>query len=291
MVGWTLRVMVVVIAALVGNAGSAAAALAPVPGGAAPASRAERPSAATTAAVDELLELSGLTIQLEAISAGIRVQFLGAQAGLSAQDRAVIDRIAARHFSAEMLYARMRRDLERSLDAGRLEGALAWYRSPLGRRIARAEVAAIASVGEEAPVPWPWEARIELIERLEASGGAAETAVDVALAIVRSLTRVLEPFRPAHLRQTPDQLEDRIARVRTEALAPIRIACLQNMLFAYRGLDDAELVEYVRFMESAAGQWYAATMNDALVSAVGVAAELAAVEVVTLLPQPSGGLR
>lgn len=63
------------------------------------------------------------------------------------------------------------------------------------------------------------------------------------------------------------------------------------MLFAYRDLDDAELGEYVRFMESAAGQWYATTMNGALVSAVGVAAELAAVELVTLLPQLSGGLR
>ncbi|MBI2158844.1 MAG: hypothetical protein HYU25_00345 [Candidatus Rokubacteria bacterium] len=241
--------------------------------------------------MDELLDLSGLRVQLAAISARIRVQFLSARGGLSAQDPAVIDRIAARHFSAEVLYARMRLELELRPDAGRLEGALAWYRSPLGRRITRAEMAAIASDGEEASVAFPSDLRIEVIQRIDASGGAAETAVDVTLAIVRSLTRALEPFRPAHLRQTPDQLEAQIARVRTGALAPIRIACLQNMLFAYRDLDDAELVEYARFLESAAGQWYAATMNGALVSAVGVAAELAAVELVTLLPQISGGLR
>lgn len=289
MVGRTFGVMLT--AALVASAGPAVAALAPAPGDPAPTARVERPSAATTAAADELLELSGLKIQLEAILAGIRVQLLGTQGRLSAQDRAVIDRIAARHFSAEMLYARMRLDLERSVDAARLEGTLAWYRSPLGRRITRAEIAAIASADEEAVIPWPSDARIELVQRLDASGGAAETAVDVTLAVLRSLTRALEPFRPVHLRQTPDQLEDRLARVRTEALTPIRIACLQNMLFTYRDLADAELAEYVRFMESAAGQWYAATMSGALVGAVSVAAELVAVELVTLLPQLSGGLR
>ena len=289
MVGRTLRVALTV--ALIASADLAVALPTPIPGNPAPAVRVERPSATTTAAVDELLDLSGLKVQLAAISAGIRVQFLSTRGGLSDQDLGVIDRIAARHFSAEMLYARLRLELERSIDAGRLEGALAWYRSALGRRIMRAEIEALASAGEEVSIPWPSDLRIELAQRLDASGGAAETAVDVTLAIVRSLTRALEPYRPAHLRQTPDQLEARLAQIRTEALAPIRIACLQNMLFAYRDLDDAELGEYVRFMESGAGQWYATTMNGALVSAVSVAAELAAVELVTLLPQLSGGLR
>lgn len=219
MVGRTLRVALT--AALVASASLAVASPTPTPGDPAPAARLERPSATTTAAVDELLDLSGLKVQLAAISAGIRVQFLGTGGGLSGQALMVIDRIAARHFSAEMLYARMRLELERSVDAVRLEGALAWYRSPLGRRITRDEMAAIASAGEEVSIPWPSDARVELIQRLDATGGAAETAVDVTLAIVRSLTRALEPFRPAHLRQTPDQLEALIARVRSEALTPI----------------------------------------------------------------------
>ncbi len=291
MAGRTVRITVVVVAALVGSAGSAAAAFARGQTPMAPAARVERPSVATTAAVDELLELSGLAIQLDAISTGIRVDFFGAPGRLSAQDRAVIGRIAARHFAAEMLYARMRFELERSPDAARLAEALAWYRSPLGRRITRAEIGAPASAGEGASIPWPSEARIDLVQRLDVSGGASDTSLEMTMALLRSLARALEPFRPAHLRRTSNELEDRIARIRTEAQAPVRIACLQNMLFAYRGLNDAELAEYVRFMESTAGQWYAATMNGALVGAVNVAAELAAVELVTLLPQLSGGLR
>src|SRR3990170_7216809 len=104
MVGRTLRAALTV--ALFASADLAVASPTPIPGDAAPAARVERPSATTTAAVDELLDLSGLKVQLAAISAGIRVQFLGTRGGLSAQDLAVIDRIAARHFRAEMLYAR-----------------------------------------------------------------------------------------------------------------------------------------------------------------------------------------
>jgi hypothetical protein len=252
-----------------------------------PAARVERPSEATSAAVDELLEVSALRAHLDAIAGGIRAQLQ--TGGLGARDRALVERIAARHFDAEMLYARLRVEVGRNVETGRLDAALAWYRSPLGRRITRHEVAAIA--GGRAGAPVPSEARIELVQRLDERGGASETALDVAMALARSLARAAEPLRPAHLRLTPDQLEDRLARARTEALAPIRITCLGNMLFAYRELSDDELAEYVRFVESPAGQWYAATLNQALVDAASVAAELAAVELLTLVPHLTGDRR
>lgn len=286
--GWTLLVMLG--AALVSSAGPAAAAVPPAAAGRVPAGP-ERPSTVTTAAVDELLDLSGLRVQLEALSDGIRARFRSHEGRLSAQDRATIDRIATRHFGAETLYARIRLELGRSQDAARLEEALAWYRSPLGRRLTRVELEALTPGAERAGMPLPSDERIALVQRLDESGGASETALDVAMALVRSLARAADPFRPAQRRLGPAELESLIARVRTEALTPIKIACLQNMLLAYGELHDAELGEYVRFVESRAGRWSTATMNTALVSAVSVAAELAAVELVTLVPQLSGDLR
>jgi hypothetical protein len=254
-----------------------------------PAPRLERPSETTTAAVDELLELSGLRAQLDALAAGIRVQLQAASGRLSAQDLALVDRIAARHFDAGMLHARIRLELGRHVDAARLTQALEWYRSPLGRRITRAEVAAIGA--ERDTIPWPSENRIALVQELDERTGAAETALDVAMALARSLARAAAPVRPVHLRLSPEQFEARLAQARTEALAPTRIACLQNMLFSYRGLTDAELAEYVRFVDSRAGQWYVTTLNQALIDAASMAAEFAAGELVTLLPNLSGDLR
>jgi hypothetical protein len=253
------------------------------------AARVERPSETTTAAVDELLELAGLRAQLGALAAGIRAQLQAARGRLSPEDLATVDRIAARHFDAETLYARIRLELGRHVNAAGLAQALEWYRSPLGRRITRAEVAALTA--ERDTIPWPSENRVALVQELDERGGAAETALDVAIALARGLARAAEPVRPAHLRLSPEHLEAQLAQARTETLAPTRIACLQNMLFSYRDLPDAELAEYVRFVESRAGQWYVTTMHQALVDAAGVAAELTASELVTLLPPLTGDLR
>jgi len=289
--GRTTRVAVAGAVALAASAGTAVAAVGPVPGGGAWTPVVERPSAPTAAAVEELLEVSGIAVQLEAIAAAIRVQFFGAPGRLSARDRTIVDRVAARHLSGATLYARMRLEVEQRVDAERLGEALAWYRSSLGRRFTRAEIRALSFAGEPVSIRWPSDTRIELVQRLDASGGATETAVDVSLTVVRSLNRAFRSFRPAHRRQTGAQLEARLARLRTEALTPTRIAHLRNMLFVYRGMTNAELEEYARFMESPAGQWYGATMGGALLDSVGAAADLAALEVVTLLPQLSGGLR
>ena len=63
------------------------------------------------------------------------------------------------------------------------------------------------------------------------------------------------------------------------------------MLSAYRSLSEQELEQYAQFVESEAGQWYMSVMNNTLVTAVDVAAEATAAELVTAVPQLVGDLR
>src|SRR5262245_42039739 len=84
----------------------------------------ERQSEADAHALDALLERSGLKVQLESLSAGVRVQFLLGQGRRSGEDRLIIDRMVAQRFSAGALYARMRLEvlghLERCTAAARV---------------------------------------------------------------------------------------------------------------------------------------------------------------------------
>jgi len=258
--------------------------------------RPDRPSAAEIRALDNLLERSGLRVQLESLSAGVRVQFLRGRGQLSGQDRITVDRIVSERFDATALYARMRLEFERNLDAAKLTKALAWYDSPLGRRITGLELASLVSDGgpdalAELDKDRPSSRRIGLIERLDASGGASETTVDVTMAIVRSLTQAFQPSLPAVARLSAGQLDDQLAQARNRTLERIRDACLVNMLVAYRSLSDQELHEYVQFVESEVGHWYMNVMNTALLTAVDVAAEATAAELVTAVPQLVGDLR
>ena len=93
--------------------------------------RPDRPSEAEKAALDNLLGHSGLKVQLESLSAGVRVQFLRGRGRLSGEDRVTIDRIVSERFAAETLYARIEREFERNFDGAKLAEALEWYGSPL----------------------------------------------------------------------------------------------------------------------------------------------------------------
>ncbi len=253
-------------------------------------------SGAERSGLDELLERSGLRVQLEGLAAGVRVQFLRGQGRISNQDRATIDRIASTNFDADAIYSRIKLEFERNLDAEKLAGALAWYRSPLGKRITALELMALAfEKGWDSAVSIERKQaslqRIALVERLDASGGASETTVDVTLSIVRSLTRAFQPVLPASARVSNAQLEDQIATARSRTLEQIRGACLVSMLLAYRSLTDQELAEYVKFVESEAGQWYMSVMNSALLVAIDVAAAATASDLATAVPQVVGDHR
>jgi hypothetical protein len=251
-------------------------------------------SEADARALDTLLERSGLKVQLESLSAGVRVQFLLGQGRLSGEDRLIIDRIVSQRFSAGALYARMRLEFEKNLESAKLAKALEWYDSPLGKRITGLELASLipdGGQGLDSENDRPSERRLDLIRRLDAGGGASDTTVDVTMSIVGSLTRAFQPALPAVARLSRGQLDHELTRVRNQTLERIRRACLLNMLSAYRDLTDGELEQYVRFVESEGGQWYMSVMNGTLLIAVDAAAEATAAELAAVVPQLARDLR
>ena len=254
----------------------------------------DRQSEIDGGALDTLLERSGLKVQLESLSAGVRVQFLLGRGRLSGEDRLTIDRIVSERFSAAALYARIRLEFEPNLESGKLAKALEWYDSPLGKRITGLELASLVPDGGQITDfenDRPSERRLDLIRRLDAGGGASDTTVDVTMAVVRSLTRAFQPALPAVARLSRGQLEHELTQVRNLTLERIRRACLLNMLTAYRDLTDQELEQYVRFVESESGQWYMSMMNGTLLIAVDAAAEATATELAAAVPQLVGDLR
>ncbi len=247
-------------------------------------------------ALDELLQRSGLPAQLESLTAGIRAQFVRAHRRQSGPDRLTIDRIVAERFVADTLYTKIRLDFQRNVEPSRLEKALAWYGSPLGKRVTGQELAAlVASGGREAVAELernrPSQRRLDLVERLDGAGGASETTVDVTVAIVRSLTVAFQPGLPAVAGLSRAELDKQIARARNRTLEDMRRLCMVSMLLAYRDLSDDELAQYVQFVESDAGQWYMSVMNSALLGAVQAAADATAAELATAVPQVVGDLR
>jgi len=258
------------------------------------ATRSDSPSPAELRALDHVLERSGLKGQLETLSAGVRAQFL--RGPLKDQDRITIDRIVVAHFNAEVLYARMALELAHDIDGAKLAESLAWYDSALGRRVTGVELAATRFAGEYgasvAPEPdRPSPARVALVERLDAGLGASETTVDITIAVVRSLVEAIQPALPALANLSRGQLDEQLAVARNRTLAVFKPAYVAGMVVAYQSLSDAELAEYLRFVESEAGRWYMSQTNSALLRAVDVAARATAAELAPALPPLAADLR
>ena len=258
------------------------------------ATRSDSPSPAELQALDHLRERSGLKGQLETLSAGVRAQFL--RGPLRDEDRITIDRIVLAHFNAEVLYARMALELAHDVDAAKLAEALAWYDSALGRRVTGVELATTRSAGEhgasvapEADRPSP--GRVALVERLDAGLGASETTVDITIAVVRSLVEAIQPALPPLANLSRSQLDEQLAVARNRTLAVFKPAYVAGMVVAYQSLSDAELAEYLKFVESEAGRWYLSQTNSALLRAVDVAARATAAELAPALPPLAAELR
>jgi hypothetical protein len=287
-------VIAVVVGAVLASSGVAGAATPERDRGARATNQAGRQ--ADSRDLDQLLGRAGLKVQLESLTAGVRAQFMKAHRKQSGQARITIDQIVAERFKAETLYQRIKLELEHDLEPGRLEQAFAWYDSELGKRIVGQELAALVSTGGAQALAdlerdRPSARRLDLIERLDAGGGASETTVDITVAIVRSLTVAFQPGIPAVAGLTREQLDRQIARARNRTLEDMRRVCMVSMLLAYRGLSDDELGQYVRFVESEAGRWYMSAMNSALLAAVDAAADATAAELATAVPQLVGDLR
>src|SRR5256885_14132694 len=69
-----------------------------------------------------------------------------------------------------MLYARTRLAFGSAVNSSTVAAALAWYRSPLGRRIVAADLDVAADGGRPVTMDQPSAERLPLIERLDEAG-------------------------------------------------------------------------------------------------------------------------
>ena len=242
--------------------------------------------------VDELLELSGLRVQLAGLLGRVALDLRPPPGQMSAADMATIDRILARSLQPEAVYGAVRDTFRPLVDRPNLEAAAAWLRTPVARKIVALEVASSEPSAEPKVAEYaatikanpPPARRLELVQRLDWVTGAHETSADLVAAIARGLSTAVSAAGPPENRLRPGQIEDRAAQVRARAQESLREVRTMSMLYTYQTLEDDELAEYVRFSGSDAGRWYSTALRKALVGSIGKVVEQTATELVRAVP-------
>jgi len=242
--------------------------------------------------VDELLELSGVRVQLAGLLTRVAGDLRPPPGQMSAADFVTIERILAQSLRHETVYGALRDAFRPQVDRPNLEATAAWLRTPVARKIVALEIASsepsadqkVADYAASVRANPPPARRLELLQRLDWVTGANETSADLVAAIARGLASAVSAAGPPEARLRPGQIDDRAAQVRARAYESLREVRTMSMLYTYQTLEDDELSEYVRFSGSDAGRWYNTAMRKALVGSIGKVVEQTATELVRAVP-------
>ncbi len=228
--------------------------------------------------VEALLTASGAEGQLPGIRRRVLAE-LERQASASGDPAgAALRERVARAYAPEALLRDLRSELLYRFEPSHAAAALAWYRSPLGARVAALERAAAGPSGAAALEAWreaveadpPGPARMELLARIEAASRATEFAVALALDTTAGLYEGLHRVGGggADGAESPEAFRRALEARRPALEEGFRRQVQGFLLFAYRDLSDEELGRLVAFLESDGGRWFTAAYNESLRAAL-----------------------
>lgn len=236
--------------------------------------------------VDQGLALSGARSQLAALAPEVRARLARSGGRLDPDAQDALEGFLARALRPDGLYALVRSHFREHLDRDRLDGALQWLRSPVGRKIARLEAKALGPEAEGAMREFEAELgaraasseRFVLVNRLMEATNQPEFALEIVRALAGGLGAALERAPRGERAARLAAVEQAVGGALAQPRAAADQAALTFLLFAYRGARDAELDQYLAFVQSAAGRWFGATWREAVLRAVNQAATRAAAE-------------
>ena len=224
--------------------------------------------------MDEIFFLSGLEAQLDVVgenlgaAIGPQIQHLPLAQG-QALENAVL-----REFAAEALQREVERHLERAYQPQYAELALQWLRSPIGRRIAKLDLAAARPEGAAALESYarnigsnpPPATRVSLIRQLDAATGMTDFTVDAALTAALATALGANGALPSAKRGAESDIRAAIEAQRDALRPEIEMMITASMLYSYQSLEDGELSSYIDFSNGEAGRWYHESVKRALLN-------------------------
>lgn len=182
-----------------------------------------------------------------------------------------------RRFAADAIDRRALQALRENLQAP--ESALAFFQSPLGRKVVASEVLAarreqLAKYSNGLPRVEAGSNRQLLVRHLAQALPASEAGAEVSLALAGVAADSLDQMLPGILGggQTQSLLESQRERLMQQMESDLD----NTLLYVYRDLSDAELEQYLEFANSSEGKSYYQAALQALRAGLAVGQSSAA---------------
>jgi hypothetical protein len=222
--------------------------------------------AATTADVDTLMDVSGITKQFADLP---KTFIAGMKQGMQQDEdsdpavSAMLMEAAERTVTVERFLNPVRQQLDEGLSKADIKTLIEWHQSPVGERITQAEVQASTPQANEhmlalAPQLLQDVALVERADRIDAAIGMTDLTMDVqenvTLIIMQTVAATTEGAEP---------VDEEAFRLQWEVVEPQVRANIQqytriSAAYTYRQLSEGDVDAYVEFLSSPLGRRFTA---------------------------------
>ncbi|TBW58751.1 DUF2059 domain-containing protein [Marinobacter halodurans] len=204
--------------------------------------------------------------------------------------------IVSRAFGSAAIRQQVVTDLADKLSDHQLEAVRDWYRTPLGRRIAQAEVDAsrpaawktIEAQSSSLVAKYKDTERADLFSRFDRVSRATESTVDTAVAVQLGLASAMSAVSGKQgptLEQMKQQIEDQRFMLRGAVEQQVYAA----YLYTYESFSTDEIEQYLDFLETDAGAAYNRVVTNSIQQAILKPVESVGNQLVRLLnPNATG---
>lgn len=173
-----------------------------------------------------------------------------------------IDRIFADTFSPELAEKSFKKHLEQKLSPRVMSEVLAWYKTPVGKKIVETESVMDFNKREKVLLYISMDSapgfkeRMDLVSQIEKTTGITEVEMRLAEIIFRSIISAIPPEFP-EAKQIKQQIQKGVP-----SIGALRKQNVENWAYTYRELSTKELHDYLKFLRSADGKKYMAAVRE-----------------------------
>jgi hypothetical protein len=221
----------------------------------------------------EVIELSGMNKFVDSIPGFIDATLAQRQATSQSTtyDRKIAN-IIKDSFDLKTATQDMYQYCTENLDQGTIRKVLAWYKTPLARKITAVEREAsnpksqremiryISNLDTNPPPPH----RALLIEKLVNETKQVETAVNMFSKIIKEFLQSINLTLPEEARASKQEIDNAIDQMLPQLESGMRQEILRASNYVYRDIEDNELEGYIAFLTTSFGQKFNQTATEAM---------------------------
>ncbi|MGE0267355.1 MAG: hypothetical protein AB7S78_02715 [Candidatus Omnitrophota bacterium] len=227
---------------------------------------------ADTASINELMDKSGLTKQLQNFPDMLQMGMQQAMQDAPEEKEQELNMLMEKlnqAYNVEKIKGTLVKSLETGLSESDIAAALKWLNSSLGQKITRIEEEHSTVEAEQAKVEFLTaldnadipEERIRLVQDLEEAVFATDMLLTIVLNSQKAIMIGIMPYIPAEHRIPLQEIDVQIEMNRPLLKSQYEDYIIGSMIFVYQELSDEELGQYLEFARSDSGIKYHKTIS------------------------------